>query len=322
MKNLFLLPLICLLFACGSNEDETTVDIEHPSNEAPKIAIDLNDFEGNYLLAEKDGDETVLVENCWSKTVEQFEIAEFAGSPGEYFFVFNGHYATMYLMESAELNENTLSFTGVLEDESSDQVFSFTLTKNEDGSLSLEGESSNYALIKESEKGEYKLIPCNKRRELSDLDYMNEIFMAFFALEKGGEALSAYIPEEGIELILPGSGVSPVEQTVHSADEIVATNLFNTPAYNRLMEYVQMHNNEERAFLEFVDALPDRCMPGSEALFVKSTTIEDYKNPLLATAMLTKVNDEQGETYTYVIVHLEFDDRMIIKKIDATECGA
>ena len=325
MKKLFFIPLIIFLFACGGEKTSEIKTENITTEDSKKINADLSSFTGNYIHAEKDEEtnEVILVENCWSKSVETFELSEFAGSPGHYYFAFHGHHSIMYIVEDVkQIDNNTLEFKGTLEDESSDKLFKYSLTKNDDGSLSLKGDGSDYTLIEEHNKKKFRLIPCDKRRELSDLDYMNEIFMAFFALKEGGETLSAFIPEEGIELIIPGPGVAPTESTVQTSNEITATNLFNTPAYNRLMEYVQMHNNEERAFLEFTDELPDRCMPEKEALLVKSVSIEDYKQPLKAIAMLTKMNDELGEAYTYVIIHIEFTDRMRITKIDARDCGA
>lgn len=320
-----ILILISILTACGDSTEDFPSEGELTEMVLPEkdsVDIPIDEYLGKFKLAEQlETGEIVLVENCWSKSVEEFAIEEFVGSPGWYYFVFDGFHATMYEMNSARKEGETLIFTGTLEDESSEEEVEFQLTQNEDESWSLESKNGNYLLIPEAKKEAYQLIPCDERRELSDLGYMNEIFQGYFALAQGGEKLSHYFPKEGIELILPDTGVAPIEQTVHKSEEIVVTGIFLSPVYDRLMEYVQMHNNEERSFLEFVDEVPDRCMPEKEALFVKSTAIEAIDQPLEAITFLTKMNDELEEVYTYVVVHFLFTDRMYITKIDASECS-
>lgn len=319
MKQLIYLPILFLIFACGSEQEEQIA-----VDEGTQYDTQLDYFEGTYYFIEanKITGQYEMLENCWCKCVETFEFSEFAGSPGEHYFAMHGHHSTMYLLQGYKKEEHKISFKGILEDESSDEVFTFELTDEQNNLWNLKTPFGNYKLIKEDKKDEYPIVPCQEEETetLSDLDYMNKIFMAFFALKEGEETLSAFIPEEGVELLLPGPGVSPIESTVHTSQEITATELFNTSAYDRLMEYVQMHNNEERGFLEFVEELPDRCMPGNEALFVKTTPVEE--NPIIGTAMLTKMNDELEEVYTYVIVHFVYKDRMYISKIDGRQCDA
>ncbi len=320
MKNLIYLPIFLLFIACGSEPEEQIV-----VDGGAQYETELDHFEGTYYFIEANDTtgQYEMLENCWCKCVETFEFNEFSGSPGEHFFVMNGHHATMYLLQDYQKEGHKISFKGILEDESSDEVFSFELTDLQNNLWSLKTPHGNYELVKEEKKGEYPTVPCQEETEeypMSELDYMSEIFKAFFTLQEGGESLAAYIPKNGIEIITPGPGVAPVVETANSSGELTATNLFNTPAYERLLEYMQMHNNEERGFLEFVEELPDRCMPESEALFLKTTYVEE--KPTSAVAMLTKMNDEQGEVYTYVIVHFEYTDRMRITKIDARECGA
>ena len=144
MKKLLLLPFILFLFSCG--DDTTKIIEENNVYEEKAVEIDISEYLGSYLIAQIDEQtgEVVLVENCWSKSIEQFEISEFAGSPGEYFFVFNGHHATMYLMEAAEIKDNQLFFKGTLEDESSDKIFDFSIEKNPNGIYTLYSKSGNY----------------------------------------------------------------------------------------------------------------------------------------------------------------------------------
>ncbi|MCB0400473.1 MAG: hypothetical protein KDD41_00165 [Flavobacteriales bacterium] len=320
---LFSILTLILLDSCSDQTPAT--DHQETENSSAHQFEDLYPFSGSYYFAEKDdaSGNIILTENCWTKGLDQFELVEFSGSPGEYYFAFHGHHSTMYLLENIEeLDENTLIIGGKLEDESSDEYFEFTLTNNHDKTWLLEGDDMDILLVKADDKEQFEYIPCADEEAFSDLDYMNAIFKALFALQEGGETLAHYIPEGGIHLSIPGPGVAPEESDLLSDDEVVATELFNTPAYNRLMEYVQMHNDEERGFLEFVDELPDRCMPGKEALFVKTSPYENKHEVIRATAMLTKMNDELNEVYTYVILELEYNGRMFIKSIDARDCGA
>lgn len=323
MTRFFLPSIILILFySCSGQPDHEFPETETKSDHQFE---ELYPFSGSYYFAENDEatGKVVLNENCWTKDLDQFELIEFAGSPGEYYFAFHGHHSTMYLLENVEeLDENTLIIGGKLEDESSDEYFEFTLTNNTDNTWLLEGDEMDILLIKKDDKELFEYIPCTEEETFSDLDYMNEIFKALFALQEGGETLANYIPKDGIHLAVPGSGVAPEEIDLLSDDEVVATELFGTPAYNRLMEYVQMHNNEERSFLEFVDELPDRCAPGKEALFVKTAPYENKNDVIKATVMLTKMNDELNEVYTYVIIKLEYNGRMFIKSINALDCGA
>lgn len=320
MKKLIYIPFLLIIVACGSESEEQIA-----ADGGTQYETELDYFEGTFyfIKANDTTSQYEMHENCWCKCVETFEFSEFAGSSGEHYFAMHGHHSTMYLLEEYKKEEHKITFKGKLEDESSNEVFSFELKDEQNNLWTLQTPHGNYELVKKEKKDEYPTVPCQddlQEEPMSELDYMSEIFKAFFNLQKGGEKLASYIPDNGLEIITPGPGVSPIVETVTNSQEVTATNLFNTPAYERLLEYMQMHNNEERVFLEFVEELPDRCMPPNEALFLKTTYVEE--KPTSAIAMLTKMNDEQGEIYTYVIIHFEYTDRVRIKKIDASDCGA
>ena len=323
MKQLISISFLILVFiSCGTYDRE-----ESPMTAEEEIEFEqsqIKSFFGEYLMVEKNKESGLMEfhENCWTKQVDGFELSEFAGSPNEYYFAFHGHHSIMYLVDSIwKIDFRSIGFTGRLEDESSDEIFHFNFTEEGDGYFILtENKSTTYTMTHKEYKEELDYFPCEEEAEtLSELDHMNEIFKAFFNLQEGGDKLASYIPENGLEIITPGSGVSPILETATNSNKITATNLFNTPTYERLLEYIQMHNNEERVFLEFVKELPDRCAPGKEALFVKTTPIDE--RPIIGTAMLTKMNDEQEEVYTYIVINFEYANSMKITKIDATECG-
>jgi|GEM_PF-3430003 len=322
MKHLIYIPFLLFIIACGSENEEQI--IEETGLENTQL---LDEFVGQYYLAiinESKG-EIAFYEDCWTKEISQLELSEFAGSPGNYFIAIHGHHSSMNIIDTIVSEKNHhISIRAYSEDEEDPTKYHYSIFNRDDGYIQLtEVGGGDYVLVPKEKIDEFSVIPCEEEEQpMSELDYMSEIFRAFFTLHEGGENLAAYIPKNGIEIITPGPGVSPIIENVTSPDQITNTNLFNTPVYERLLEYMQMHNDEERAFLEFTDELPDMCMPKKEALFVKSVSIEDYKQPLKAIAMLTKMNDELGEAYTYVIIHIEFTDRMRITKIDARDCGA
>ena len=120
----------------------------------------------------------------------------------------------------------------------------------------------------------------------------------------------------------PGPGVHPIVDTLRTDEELSGHDLFYTDDFRRSMEYIDMHNNEEKTFIGVYEQLPDRCNPLDEGLFIAIYIGEEENAVVYVKAMLTYRDEESGEVYTYFILSFEYDERLRLTKIDATECGA
>ncbi|MCH8904633.1 MAG: hypothetical protein IIA45_12045 [Bacteroidetes bacterium] len=348
MKNksfILLLTLFVLMFSsCGdeqanehrdqpqeSSDKEITPNEPESSETGAEFNVyepgeEIQDFKGRYFIATKGEktDEIKLLENCWTERIDKFSLNAFGSSEDGYYIAFDGHYLDMYQLTESELHGDTLVFRGVLEEQDPDidmdEGFKMYKVSENVWNLQTEGSSAIYTLVRESDEEEFPFIACED--QLTEEKIQDEIVRLMFMLSEGDEDVSKYIPEKGIFMMSPGPGVAPIESTLENIDDLYGTNLFGTAVYERLLEYIQMHQNEERSFISMDDVLPDMCEPDQEGLFLICSNLERDGGPATARAMLVKRNDEADQMYTYFILTFEYDERLIITAIDTRDCSA
>lgn len=316
---LFILFLFqTLLFSSCSendeNEGENATKTYFPGKE-------INPFKGTYLIANvnEQTNKVELEENCWTKGLDIFEINPFGDAESGYYIAFEGFHATMYQMTNAKLLSDTLLLIGEPEDEETPKTVKFKLFPVQDNAWKLVDQNNNYYyLVKEQNKKDYPYIPCKEEVELTEEYLQDRIVETLFALKETNKNFDTLIPPTGIILKTPNAEPGK-EDTLFTTRDIINTNIFNTPVYERLLGNVQKHMNEEMSFISVDDSFPDRCNPQAEGLFIVFNDIDnqtaDFK------IMLTKRNDELNEFYTYLVIEFEYDNQLYIKSIDNLECG-
>lgn len=128
------------------------------------------------------------------------------------------------------------------------------------------------------------------------------------------------IPEEGTVLETNGPGVHPILDTITEPSGLSNMILFHNPIYNALMDYVQLHVQEEQSFISMGE-LPDRCEPGEGGLYIEIYDLSVATRTANAEIMLVW-QVEEDEPYTYFYMSLEYYQDLKITTISTLDCSA
>jgi len=319
MKKLIYFILLFAFFSCETNESDNISDEE----EAVLVS-----FLGKYSIGtNKDGSIVVEV-NCWSNSVEQLN---FYKSEENYSFSFDGFHSYNYEVLDAELKDNKLVLSAVDPNYIGDMVLELENTEVftfyfEEPFLIVESNGNKSLYIPESERINYKEIPCTEKEdnlELSSFLYekANEYLVEeiFWMLDTIQPYNAPFREEASFPLVTPADGLYRDTAYIANAEELRAVVLkyFKgiTPGY--MLDVIK----DKYVFV--VEEFPDRCQPDKIGLFVKfKTTDED--NIESAEVMLTEASEEGGIIEVVFVVSFWWDENenIILRLIDLSECSA
>ncbi len=316
ISRLFFLVLVPVIVSCSETKEQEQA--ETPDECAPEIQHPK--YIGQYVLAQMDesSSELSIAVNCETKEPTQIELNPFGAYDSGYYLSMDKEGEVMYEFKEFAEDGSVLSF----EAEGPDGVKIKIKMEEGDGNKSFKlsiGEKQ-WLLVPAEDKDIYPTNIC--KEGISEEDFTDEIIKVLHLMKNKSPELGRYIPSEGIIYATPGPGLHPYVDTILGELHEKGASRFSSKNFIKAMDLVQLHMDEEESYLNYVESMPDRCMPPSSSMFIIMEMSDDTEQASAKILLTVPVEDEEGVYQQVAVFDFYYDSQLWIRKIDFTECGA
>jgi hypothetical protein len=298
----------------------------------PNIDALLTPFIGTYFFAVATEDVIIVEENCSIGTGEKFQIEKVSDV---FFLYIHSFHTTNYVVQSAEkIGDEVViqAFDQDVDGESENpEPKTFRLLKGDYITMNMDNEERLLVSVDEPTKFVYR--SCQEAMENegnpdSPDDYTvpeidtstkeGQILAELFKFLDPSSTLNLYFLEgQTVSLEKPGPGVKPITETIQNEKELatfVSSYLRNySPSF-----LARWYKNG----LVYYEALPFRCEPTNQGVFIKISTDETSKISSAEISLVESEPDSEPMTIFTLNYYWDENSNLVLTKIDIRDCGA